>query len=358
MKPSTAAKLREKAEARLQEDTQSMAALPEADVYKMLHELQVHQIELQMQNEELEEQKDLLCEAIDAESRALHRYTELFDFAPISYFTLEQDSKIAGVNLRGASLLGQQRSKVKGQRLLNYVIPEHRFLFTSFLDNAFSNQTQHPCEVAMQIGEKVIWLTVDAHIGVAKTDCLVAMSDISERKQAAEQLLRFAYYDALTDLPNHVLLAERLNMALIECQRTNCSLAVAYIDLDGYKIVNSTHGRSVGDQLLIRVSQAMQAALGESDTLARIGSDQFIAVLSNLENTDEVEAVFEQLLVAAAEPIMLESDSIKISLSMGVSFYPHDAVHPDILMRHADQAMHVAKRAGKNRYQLFGNTVI
>jgi diguanylate cyclase (GGDEF)-like protein len=162
-----------------------------------------------------------------------------------------------------------------------------------------------------------------------------------------------AHYDLLTNLPNRVLLTERLSQAMKHCQRRNQSLAVAYMDLDGFKAVNDRHGHNVGDELLAEVAKRMREALREGDTLARIGGDEFIAVMVDLENIEDSEPALKRLLKAAADPVYLGGAVIQVSTSIGVSLYPQDHVDAGLLMRHADQAMYVAKQAGKNRYHFF-----
>ncbi|GAA6183788.1 EAL domain-containing protein [Aliiglaciecola sp. NS0011-25] len=181
-------------------------------------------------------------------------------------------------------------------------------------------------------------------------------TEITDRKQAEEKLKLVAHYDALTNLPSRVLLADRLNHAMVQCQRRNNSLAVAFMDLDGFKAVNDLYGHYVGDELLVEVAQRMKEALREGDTLARIGGDEFIAVMVDLENIEDSESVLKRLLKAAAAPVTLGDAVMQISASIGVSFYPQDDADADLLMRHADQAMYFAKQAGKNRYQFFDTT--
>jgi diguanylate cyclase (GGDEF)-like protein/PAS domain S-box-containing protein len=178
-------------------------------------------------------------------------------------------------------------------------------------------------------------------------------TDITERKQAEEKLECMAHYDLLTNLPNRVLLADRLSQSMVQCQRLNQSLAVAYLDLDGFKIINDTHGHDVGDQLLTVVSQRMKAALRESDTLARIGGDEFIAVMIDKDNIEDCEPALERLLEAAAEPVTVGDIVMQVSASIGFTLYPQDDVDADHLTRHADQAMYIAKQKGKNCYELF-----
>lgn len=126
-----------------------------------------------------------------------------------------------------------------------------------------------------------------------------------------------------------------------------------FIDLDGFKAVNDQYGHDMGDRLLVNISQRMKVALREGDALARIGGDEFVAVLADLENAHDFERVIFRLLNAAATPIMVGDIALQVSASVGVTLYPEDQGDADQLMRHADQAMYQAKQAGKNRYQLF-----
>jgi diguanylate cyclase (GGDEF)-like protein len=131
------------------------------------------------------------------------------------------------------------------------------------------------------------------------------------------------------------------------------TLAVVFLDLDGFKLVNDEHGHDVGDELLVEISIRMKAALRKGDTLARIGGDEFVAVLTNLTRVEDCEPILDRLLLAASEPVTVSNVVLNVSTSIGVTLYPQDSVDADQLMRHADQAMYVAKESGENRYHLF-----
>ncbi len=178
-------------------------------------------------------------------------------------------------------------------------------------------------------------------------------TDITPLKEHQRQLEYIAHYDALTGLPNRVLLADRLKQAIARSHRSGRSLAVLYLDLDGFKAVNDQHGHDTGDQLLVNISHRLKEVLREGDTLARIGGDEFVVVMVDLEHPDDYEAVLNRLLSVAAEPVTLNQNLLLVSASIGATLYPRDAVDADQLLRHADQAMYVAKQAGKNCYHLF-----
>lgn len=178
-------------------------------------------------------------------------------------------------------------------------------------------------------------------------------TDITPIKEHQRQLEYIAHYDALTGLPNRVLLADRLKQAIAHSHRKGGSVAVVYLDLDGFKAVNDQHGHDTGDQLLVNIAHRLKEVLREGDTLARIGGDEFIVVMIGLEKTADYEAVLNRLLSVAAEPVLLNQQFLRVSASIGATIYPQDNSDADQLLRHADQAMYIAKQAGKNCYHLF-----
>jgi diguanylate cyclase (GGDEF)-like protein/PAS domain S-box-containing protein len=179
-------------------------------------------------------------------------------------------------------------------------------------------------------------------------------TDITPLKEHERQLEYMAHYDMLTTLPNRVLLADRLRQAMAQADRRGQLVAVAYLDLDGFKAVNDTHGHKTGDQLLIALASLMKQALRESDTLARLGGDEFVAVLSDLDDISACMPMLLRLQAAAAHQVKVEGLELQVSASLGVTFYPQvESVDADLLLRQADQAMYQAKLAGRNRYHLF-----
>ncbi|MEG3753168.1 EAL domain-containing protein [Psychromonas arctica] len=178
-------------------------------------------------------------------------------------------------------------------------------------------------------------------------------TDITDLKNQQKQLEHIAHYDVLTGLPNRSLLADRLRQAMIHCDMNGKSLAVVFLDLDGFKVVNDSYGHSTGDQLLVEAASLIQGSMRSGDTLARFGGDEFVAVFANLEKAEDCEPLLEGMLAALDQPVAIDNTLLKVSASMGVTIYPHDGVSADQLLRHADQAMYSAKQEGKNRYYLF-----
>ena len=179
-------------------------------------------------------------------------------------------------------------------------------------------------------------------------------SDITAAKNHEQELERIALYDNLTRLPNRALLGERLEQALNQTRRRGQHLAVVFIDLDGFKSVNDTHGHEAGDHLLITLAERMKGALRDVDILARLGGDEFVAVLLDLAEVDASAPMLNRLLAAAAQPVQFDQARLQVSASLGVAFYPQtQELEPDQLLRQADQAMYQAKQAGKNRFHVF-----
>lgn len=178
-------------------------------------------------------------------------------------------------------------------------------------------------------------------------------SDITQMKEHQQQLERRAHYDALTDVPNRVLLADRLKQSIAQCLRDKSSLAVCYLDLDGFKAINDTLGHEIGDRVLVEIARRIEASVRGGDTIARLGGDEFVVLLPGLSQVDEYQATVERLLVLIAKPIEIENRPLTISASIGVSICPADGRDPDILLHQADQAMYEAKRSGKNSYRRF-----
>jgi diguanylate cyclase (GGDEF)-like protein/PAS domain S-box-containing protein len=192
-----------------------------------------------------------------------------------------------------------------------------------------------------------------AEIANSKAELTFQKHALDLAKKHQVQLEHIAHYDILTNLPNRSLLADRLSQAMLQCNRSQKSLAVVFLDLDGFKAVNDLHGHQVGDKLLIGLSLRMNETLRESDTLARFGGDEFVAVLVGLAKVADCEPLLERLLLAASEPVTVGDVVFNVSASIGVTLYPQDGADADQLIRHADQSMYIAKQAGKNRYQLF-----
>ncbi|MBC8412402.1 MAG: GGDEF domain-containing response regulator [Nitrospira sp.] len=175
-----------------------------------------------------------------------------------------------------------------------------------------------------------------------------------QRNQAMQREHRLAYFDVLTGLPNRQLFTDRLSQALTRAQRYGEQAALMFIDLDGFKQINDTLGHDCGDRLLQQTAERLQKCLRKSDTVARIGGDEFTCILPNIANTEDVSVVARKIIKALAETFELQGGlQANISGSIGISIYPDDTKSPEDLLKAADIAMYYAKNQGKNNFRFF-----
>ena len=179
------------------------------------------------------------------------------------------------------------------------------------------------------------------------------VQDVSSRIQAEERLQYLATRDALTGLPNRLLLQERLAQAIAQAKRNGRHVGVLYIDLDRFKNVNDTLGHRIGDELLKQVTKSLSGALRETDLLARLGGDEFMVIVEDFDDAAVLNRVAQKLQDAIAQPFQIEEHDIYVTSSIGISIYPDDSDDPEGLLKHADVAMYRSKELGRNTYQFF-----
>ncbi|WP_440874906.1 EAL domain-containing protein [Thalassotalea sp. PLHSN55] len=462
--------LRKLAELRLPKKPPIANQLPKdaKQIERLLHELQVHQIELELQQNELIAARELA-------EKTSENYQALYHCAPVGYVSLQRAGQIKQANLTAANMLGASIEAIKGKRLGAYLTQDSIPIFNICIDNAFAGREQTACEIELNINEKVSTVLMQVNMSADGLECLTILTDISTNKElevklelaasvfthahegimitdkhgtildinemftcitgfnredaignnprilksgrqsasyyiemwkALEeqgywhsevwnrrkngeiypemqsicavsdkagvtnhyvsiftditeskahqyQLEHSAHHDMLTGLPNRALLSNKLALAIKQSQRREKTLALAYLDLDGFKRINDTYGHCIGDNFLISLSKNLKQALRAGDFLARIGGDEFIAVLTDLNNESECIQVLQRMLLAASQNIICDDEVLKVSTSIGVTLYPQNGSDPDLLLRQADQAMYVAKDAGRNCYRFF-----
>lgn len=174
-------------------------------------------------------------------------------------------------------------------------------------------------------------------------------------KQKERELEHMARHDPLTGLANRVMLGDRIEQAIARAKRNDRGMAVLMVDLDGFKGVNDNYGHAAGDQLLLSIALRLGATVRETDTVARMGGDEFVVILEDLHSYDEIERVAEKLLLCVGKPVELAAGTVEVGASIGVAFFPGDATTPDGLLKLADHAMYAAKTAGRNRCHYAGS---
>lgn len=177
--------------------------------------------------------------------------------------------------------------------------------------------------------------------------------DVTERKRAEETIRRLAYYDSLTGLPNRTLFNDRLHLALARARRNHQKLAIMLLDLDNFKDVNDTLGHPVGDTLLEQVGDRLQGLLRASDTVARMGGDEFLLLLPGLAQAQDAEKLADKILRAIRKPLVLDGHPLHVTTSVGIAVFPDDGEDGDTLVKNADIAMYRAKAAGRDCYRLY-----
>jgi len=180
-----------------------------------------------------------------------------------------------------------------------------------------------------------------------------AAVDVTERKQAEQDIQQLAYFDSLTGLPNRALLNDRLNQILVQSKRKEMQVGVIFLDIDSFKWINDTLGHAGGDKLLQAIAERIKKRLRASDTFARLGGDEFVIVLSAIHHEQDVSHATQDIMSALALPFELEGQEIFISASIGIAIAPLDGNDVDSLLKNADTAMYAAKDAGKNNYKFF-----
>ena len=185
------------------------------------------------------------------------------------------------------------------------------------------------------------------------THRMTVIRDISDRKQAEAHIQFLAHHDMLTKLPNRTLLLDRIQVILATARRNQTEVGVMFVDLDNFKTINDSLGHYAGDELLKRVASRVQSCLRGVDLVGRLGGDEFLVVLADLTDAEDIAPVAEKIASIISEPFSLEDQVLSVSASIGVSVYPRDGETPDSLIRNADAAMYLAKEQGRNNWQFF-----
>jgi len=299
-----------------------------------------------------------ITERMHAEEK-LHLAASVFTYAREGITITAADGTIIDVNDAFTRITGYSRDEVLGQnpRILGSGRQGKEFYAAMWRDLIENGHWYGEIWNRRKSGEVYAEMLTISAVRDAEgiiQQYVALFSDITPLKEHEQQLEHLAHYDTLTALPNRTLLADRLHQAMVQAQRRGQRLVVAYLDLDGFKAVNDRHGHKAGDQLLIAVSTRMRQALREGDTLARMGGDEFVAVLVDMAYVAASVPTLTRLLAAAAEPVNFDNIVLQVSASLGVTYYPQaEDVDADHLLRQADQAMYQAKLAGKGRYHFF-----
>jgi diguanylate cyclase (GGDEF)-like protein/PAS domain S-box-containing protein len=263
------------------------------------------------------------------------------------------DFKIATANTRAEQMSGHSKPALQGQTLCNW-LPQarHNGIFKRLVRIATEGGV-HQEEWENNMPQlNAGW--IHAQVVGVEGGAVMIVRDITERKEAEHRIFHMALHDALTGLPNRSLIDDRLRQAIAEAQREHYAVHVAFIDLDGFKLVNDGLGHTAGDLLLKEVAGRMAACLRKHDTVGRFGGDEFVLVLPQQKNDMAPTAsLLERVREAVIGPVVLDEQEVRVSCSIGVAMYPRDGEDADTLLMNADAAMYRAKETGKNNVQFY-----
>jgi diguanylate cyclase (GGDEF)-like protein/PAS domain S-box-containing protein len=259
---------------------------------------------------------------------------------------------ILDVNDAGAKLIKLPAEKMIGQPVLDFVAEDSLETVMSNIRAGF--EQTYEGNVRRHDGTTLAVEFIGRALKYAdKSHRMTVIRDISYRKEAEARIQFLAHHDALTRLPNRLLLIERLQMLLASAYRQQKMLAVAFIDLDHFKSVNDSLGHYAGDELLKRIAQRLQSTVRASDLVGRLSGDEFLIVLTDLEQAEDAAPIIDKLIAAIAVPFAFEAETINVTSSIGISIFPKDGETADSLIRSADMAMYQAKDRGRNNFQFF-----
>ncbi len=280
----------------------------------------------------------------------------LVEQAPAGMFVL-QDGRFRYANPKLAAIFGYTPEELLGLESVERLVAEDdREMLSEQLRQRLEGERRtlrHSFRAIRKDGDAI---EVEISGSAAEVDgrpaLLGTIFDVTDRKRSEARIAEQVYHDPLTKLPNRVLFLERLELALAQARRHGRRLAIVYLDLDRFKLVNDTRGHSTGDALLQSLALRLKRRLRQVDTLARVGGDEFVILMPDARPTQEMTAVAQKLLETVSRPFQIGDHAIRISASLGIASFPDDGESAETLMRNADVAMYRAKEVGRNNFQL------
>jgi diguanylate cyclase (GGDEF)-like protein/PAS domain S-box-containing protein len=325
------------------------------DVDLVYQELLPIVIEQVLEKEQLIRERERM---LDAVRESEERYRKLVELSPDG-IVIHQDGKLVFINPSGLSILGaREEHELVGRELADFIHPEFR--------------ERHFQRLAMLQDQEYLPLAEEKFLQLDQTEIDVEVitlpffhsgepayqlifRDITERKEARQRLEFMATCDALTTLPNRLLFSDRLSQARSNAKRYSRSFALLFVDLDRFKAVNDNFGHDVGDMLLREVADRLSGCVGEADTLARMGGDEFCILLLDIAGKQDAARVARKITAILCASIRLRGHECRVRASIGISIFPDDSEDPETLLKMSDTAMYRAKEQGRNTYCFFGD---
>ena len=331
----------------------------------------LHTVDNALQRNALEHTNALISARL-AQSEQLHRY--LVDHSPDIIYTVNDQGQFTYLNPTVAAMLGYPSQELIGHHYSSIIHEEDRERARyAFCERRTGERASRNIELRLkrkagsdeQKAEETELLTIAlSATGVYMEQKEAATKrrflgsygvarDITERKRAEERISFQAYHDLLTQLPNRALFKDRLSVALSQAHRSGRLVAVLFIDLDRFKLINDSLGHAEGDELLKGVAGRLQSCVRRSDTLARLGGDEFTILLPDLSDAEDAAIISQKVIDELRRPLSVGGQEVRATASIGIALYPNDGSEAESLVKHADIAMYHVKTAGKNGYAFF-----
>jgi diguanylate cyclase (GGDEF)-like protein/PAS domain S-box-containing protein len=292
----------------------------------------------------------------------LRRAAAVFDTATESIVIANSSGIILDVNSAFSETTGYSRAEVVGQSSEILSAARHG---TGFIESMFAEVSQvgrweGEIWIRQREGKPIpAWASIGRSVGeqAAIEQIVLVFNDMTERKNSEEVIAHQANYDMLTKLPNRYLFRDRLRRALLRAKRNDTSVALLFVDLDGFKKINDTLGHAAGDEALCDAAQRINQTLRETDTSARLGGDEFAVILPEIESTLDAEGVAQRVLEAIAVPLVVHSHEVALTASIGIALFPENSEDDEDLLRNADIAMYRSKDSGGNTFEFFSQVM-
>ena len=277
----------------------------------------------------------------------------IFEAIPDLFFVLEQNGTITDYHAGNNNDLYIPPQQFIGKKMIDVLPKKVAKKFQIHIEKTIAQDNIVRFEYELSMPEGVIYYEARLRLLPRKNQIMVIIRDISEPHRSAELIRHQAHFDSLTDLPNRFLSLDRLSQILIEVQKNHEKAAVFFLDLDDFKKVNDSLGHEIGDKLLIEAAHRLQQTLKQNDTVGRLGGDEFIVLISSLNDENDALAIAERLLQAFRKPFKLAGRDLILTLSIGIAISPKDGTCSSVLLRNADTAMYQAKAMGRNTSSFF-----
>ncbi|MEN8133727.1 MAG: EAL domain-containing protein, partial [Pseudomonadota bacterium] len=351
-----------KAQAVINKHPDKIKGLKPEKITKLLRKLLVFQEELDLQNKKLRHIQGEL-------ENSCNFFYQLYNLAPVGYMTVQTEGTISQANNTLAELLDMSLDDLHGRPFIEFIPPGERQLYQVQIQDFYRNPDGKNLDLQLRRGNGktlnvrlrgrlVNWPHTNTDPPETSEQLLVIVSDITELKRVEKKFKHQAHHDALTKLPNRLLLSERLNQVLAKARRHCQYSAVLFLDLDNFKTINDSLGHSVGDRLLQQVARRLRRNLRRDDTVARLGGDEFVVLLGDIDKelhkaASQAHSTAEKIRKTLSEPYQIGDQKLHISTSIGISLFPLNDEDADGILKQADTAMYQAKTEGRNAFRFY-----